>query len=164
MVRGLLRCHATGPDFLFDERVVIGLAAQLAVRRDAVEARVADVADGGAQAVEVERDDCGRHHGEARLLARHTVDRVVGALDGDLHKVFDVLAGVVLAERLGENFDGGLRRDLARLRAAHAVCDGEDAVLRVVEHRVFVERSLLAQAAIRYGRRLYGQGRGVFCH
>src|SRR5437764_371331 len=52
MVRGLLRRHASGPDFFFDERVVFGLAAQLAVGREAVEARVADVSNRRAKSVE----------------------------------------------------------------------------------------------------------------
>src|ERR1044071_9495826 len=129
-----------------------------------VEARVADVADRGAQAFEVERDDGRRHHRELRLLARELVDGVVRALYGYLHQVFGVLALAVVGEGFGEDFYRGLRGDLARLRAAHAVGDGEDAPLGVAEHRVLVLRPLLAESAVCYRGRLERDARGVFRH
>ena len=83
-----------------------------------------------------------------RMLARHAMDGGVGALNGDLHQVFHVVAVALMAERLVQDFDGRLRRDLSGLGAADAVGDGEDAALGVRQERVFVERAALVQAPV----------------
>src|SRR5437588_11419757 len=59
-----------------------------------------------------------------------------------------------MPKRFGQNFDGRLRCDLARFCAAHAIGDGKDVPLSIEQVRIFIERALLVQAAIRNGRRL----------
>ncbi len=164
MGRCLLRRHAPGAHLLFDDRVVRSLAMKLSVRAQAVEARVADVAEGRNVAVQVKGYDGRRHSGELRAVLRHLVDGFVGALDGYLHQVFYVRALYLMTKGFVQDFNRRLRSDFAGLRAAHAVRYSEDAPLSVRKVGVFIERTLLAQAAVRDGRGFYGHARSLLCH
>ena len=144
MIGGLLGRHPPGTYLFFDDRMIFGLAVQRAVGREAIETRVADVAEGRAPAVQMERNDGRGHHRKVALLVCELIDRGIGALDGQLHQVLYVVAGLVMAKRFVQHVHGRLRCNLAGLRAAHAIGDGEDAPRRVEQIRIFVERSFLA--------------------
>jgi hypothetical protein len=149
MIRSLFGSHTAGSDFFFDDRMILGLAPQFAVRRQPVKSRIANVTNRGAITIEVQRDDGGGHHRKARILSCHLMDRAVGPLNGQLHQIFNVFAvGNLLAKRIVENIDRSLRSDLARVGAAHAIGDDKDAARRVSEIRIFIERPLVAETAI----------------
>ena len=97
----------------------------------------------------MKRDDRRRHHRKLRVLLGHLVNRSIGALNGELHQVFDVSAVGLVTKRFIENFDRRLRRDFTCFCAADAVCYSEDRALRIVQKGVFIQRATFVQAAIR---------------
>ncbi len=118
----LLRRELAALQELVDERVVVGELLDPAVA-DAVRARVADVADDDALALD-ERDGHRRSHARRRRVdARALVHAAVRLLDERRDpRGAGEPAGIGVLERGGRE----LRRDLAALRAAHAVGDGEE--------------------------------------
>ena len=136
---GLLLGQLAEPDQVADQRVVVGQALELAVA-DQVAAGVADVRDRH----EVLADVGGRHgRAHARALAlgpRALEDAQVGLLD-QAHQADR--RRLAVGDARVEDLDGHLGRDLAGLRAAHAVGDDEQG--RANEVVVFVALPLQAQ-------------------
>ena len=110
------------------QAVVLGELGELAVGQQ-VEPRVADVDHGdGVAALGVDQGhgaQRGAHAGELGIVGRPLDDRPVGLLHGG-----DEHVGAGRAELVLEGLDGEVAGDLARLVAAHAVGDGEEAVDR----------------------------------
>ena len=120
-LRLLLR-ELAGLQQLVHERVIVGeLLHQLAA--DEVRARVADVADRDGHPLD-ERDRHRRSHARGGGIGRGAVvDAAVRLLDERVDRFVPLEpVGVADLERRG----GELRRDLAGLRAAHPVGDGEE--------------------------------------
>ena len=119
--------------------MVRGFANELAVGSQAVETRIADVAERCGAAVEMQRDYRRRHGRKPRVLHGHLMDRVVGALDGQLHKVFGVFAGGQLfVKGPVENVNCRCRSDLSGLCSADTIGDYEDSARRVSQKRILV--------------------------
>ena len=120
---GLLGRQPPAPNQVRDEGMVVGQLLE-APAAQAVGARVPHVADGEA-GVAYERGGDGRPHPrDLRVVRRALVDAPVRFLD-DGHEPLlgiEVVRVVELTKRGG----GQARRDLAGLRAAHAVRDGEE--------------------------------------
>ena len=125
---GLLGGELPAAAHLLDERVVLGEAAELAVA-EAVGAGVADVGDRDVALADVDGGERRAHAGARVVLARHAEDLLVRAPDDGGEAI---LGGARLGEPGGDGLDGGVRGDLAGLRAAHAVGDGEHRRARVV--------------------------------
>src|SRR5207248_8331110 len=119
---GVLGGELAAADELGDERVVLGHLLELAVANQ-VGPRVADVAEGDRVALD-ERDGHRRPHpGCRRVLARALIDAPVRLLDQLRDAALAAAGGAfVLAHGAG----GEARRELAGLRAAHAVGDREE--------------------------------------
>jgi hypothetical protein len=64
------------------------------------------MSDGRDVAVEIERDDRRSHVGEPGMLARHLVNGGIGALNRELHQVFDVGTIQLMAKGFVEDFNG----------------------------------------------------------
>ena len=77
----------------------------------------------------MKRDDRRRHHRKLRVLLGHLMDRGVGALNRELHQVFDVSAVDLMTKRLVEHFDGSLRSDFTGFGAADAISYRKDRAL-----------------------------------
>src|SRR5262249_10414319 len=149
MIGGLLASHAAGPNFFFDDRMVLGFALKLAVRSNAIQTRVAHVSEGCAIAVNVKSDDGRRHHGKARMLRRHLMNGTVRALNRQFHQIFRIVAVTKFVTKgFVKYFDGCLGSHLAGFRAADAVGDCKKPARGVSQKRIFVERSFFADAAI----------------
>ena len=82
------------------------------------------------------------------MLLGHLVNRSVGALNRELHQVFNVGAVGLMTKRFIENFDRSLRSNFAGFRAADAVGDRKDPTFAVCKKRVFVERASFVQPAV----------------
>src|SRR5436305_10099417 len=119
---GVLGRELAAADELGDERVVLGHLLELAVANQ-VGPRVADVAEGDRVALD-ERDGHRRpHSGCRRVLARALIDAPVRLLDQLRDAALAAAGGAfVLAHGAG----GEARRELAGLRAAHAVGDRKE--------------------------------------
>src|SRR5260370_1851405 len=129
--------------------MVCSFAKELSVGTDAIESGIANVSNRGATAIDVQSDDCRRHHGKARMFRGHLMDRAIGPLNRQLHQIFDIIAVTELMTKcLLQNVDSCLRRDLAGLRAADAIGDRKDVMLGIGDKRIFIHWPLLAQAAI----------------
>src|SRR5436190_2788273 len=118
---GLLARELAGLEQLVDERVILRQLLHLRVA-DEVGARVADVTERDVVVLDERDRDRRAHAGCVGVAARAVVDPAVRLLD----QVGDAL--LAAAVRAGFLQRGGreARRDLARLRASHAVRDGEE--------------------------------------
>src|SRR6185503_4107406 len=112
------------------------------------------MANGRPQALDMERHNRRSHHGKTRMLPRHLVDRAVGALNGQLHQILDVIAVAdAVTKGFVEHIDRGLRSDFARFGAAHSVRHGKNAALVIGQKRIFIHWPFLVQAAVADRRR-----------
>src|SRR5438128_266315 len=105
---------------------------------DQVGARVAHVPEGDALVVDERDRDRRAHAGRVRIGARPVVDTAIRLLDEGDDACLAAGTGAALLQLCG----GHPRRDLAGLRAAHPVGDGEERRLHDV--RVLVVPSLAA--------------------
>ena len=139
---GLLARELAALQQLVHERVILGQLLELAAA-DEVGARVADVPDRHlARPRRARRSSSSPCPTSAGSLVRALVDAAVRLLDQRRHLLRRrTRARIGLLERRG----GELRGDLARLRAAHAVGDGEER--RRDDVRVLVPAPLLARVA-----------------
>ena len=136
---GLLGRQPSAPHEVADERMVVGELLQLAVA-DPVGPGVADVADRDPTSREQRRRHRRPHAGEVRVGVRPVVDAAVRLLDDRLQALVrrEPVGLVELAESGGCEPGG----DLAGLRPAHPVRDGEER--RVEDVRVLVPPANLA--------------------
>ena len=119
---GLLGRELSAADELGDERVVLGQLLEPAVP-DQICARIADVAEGDGPVPDERHGQRRSHPGGRGVLARALVDAPVCLLD-QLSDAALPTAGRALV--LAHGAGGEARRELARLRAAHAVGDREE--------------------------------------
>src|SRR5262249_32873463 len=135
---GLLRRQLAASNQLGDERMVVGQLVEPPVAKQ-VGARVADVAEGHAAVAAEERGgDRRAHAGSSRIPGRAVVHAPVRLRDPLRDARLAAAVGAALPERCrGE--PGG---DLAGLRAAHPVGDGEER--RLADEGVFVAAPLPA--------------------
>src|SRR5438128_8921619 len=83
------------------------------------------------------------------MLGGHLMNRAVGALNRELHQVFNVVAVAnAVTECFVQDIDRRLRSYFAGLRAANSISHGKDAALPIAEKRILVQRPLIIQAAI----------------
>ena len=141
---GLLRRELAAADELGHERVVVGELLELAVAQQ-VRARVADVPDRDEVVAADERDGHRRAHpGDGRVVRGPVVDAAVRLADQAPDELLGLGRGdrLALRERARERGRGDRRGDLAGLRAAHPVRDGEEG--RLADERVLVAAPLAA--------------------
>ena len=138
---GLLFGQLAALDELADERMIAREAGQLAVAQH-VGARVADVGDRDLALADVGRGDGGAHAARLRVGHGTVVDGAVRALDD----VAQAVGGRTFGQPGRERLDGHLGRDLAGLRAAHAV--GDDEQRRAHEEVVLVALALAAEVRL----------------
>src|SRR5437870_953785 len=145
--------------------MVCSFANELSVGTDPIKSGIANVSNRGFAPIEVQSDDCRRHHGKARMFRSHLMNRTIGPLNRQLHQVFDIIAiAELMTKCLLQNVDGCLRGDLASLGAADAIGDRKDPMLGIGNKRIFIHGPLLTQTAIGHGSDLDLVGRRWCAH
>ena len=67
------------------------------------------------------------------MFTRHLMDRGVGALDGQLHQVFDIGAIHLVTKRLVQDFNRSPGSHLTSFGSTNAVCHRKNAALTIYQ-------------------------------
>src|SRR6185295_8520561 len=104
--------------------MILSFAQEFSGRSQTVKPRIANVADRRYVVSDMQSDNGRGHHGEPRVLLGHLMNRSIGALNRELHQVFDISIFDPMTKGFIEYFDCGLGSNFAGFSAAHAISHG----------------------------------------